>query len=131
MSIGAVSCLAMTEIPGRSHQNRRGTAALVLACMSLVLSLIACGVTAFAAQGDSGKGSDRLPLQSEPVAASAAHVEAVALVILPPGTVSLSAAYSSGLETRLSAKFRLPRSELDGFITSARFTAALTPGLAR
>jgi hypothetical protein len=37
--------------------------------------------------------------------------------------------YSNGLETRLSAKFRLPRTALDAFLTSAKFTAPLTPGL--
>lgn len=68
-------------------------------------------------------------MQSEPAVASASQVEAVAHVTLPPGTVLLSAAYSNGLETRLSAKFRLPRTELDVFIASAKFTAALTPGL--
>ncbi|GAA0452984.1 hypothetical protein Ade02nite_01070 [Paractinoplanes deccanensis] len=68
-------------------------------------------------------------MQSEPVVASASELEAVAHVTLPPGTVLLSAAYSNGLETRLSAKFRLPRSELDAFVASGQFTAALTPGL--
>jgi hypothetical protein len=91
-----------------------------------VLSLIACGVVAFVVPSN---GFDVLPVQSVPEVASAAQVEAVAHVTLPAGTVLLSAAYSSGLETRLSAKFRIPRSELDAFISAGRFTAARTSGL--
>lgn len=72
---------------------------------------------------------DLLPIQSQPEVASAAQVEAVAHVILPPGTVLLSAAYSSGLDTRLSAKFRMPRAELDAFVAAAQFTTTPTPGL--
>jgi hypothetical protein len=43
--------------------------------------------------------------------------------------VLLSAAYSNGLETRLSAKFRMPRTALDAFLAEARFTTAPEPGL--
>lgn len=110
------------------RQGRRGTIALMLAAASLVLSLITCGVAGFGRLDGLGD-SDRLPVQSEPEVASPSQVEAVAHVTLPPGTVLLSAAYSNGLETRLSAKFRLPRSELDAFVASGQFTAPLTPGL--
>ncbi|MFG3640787.1 hypothetical protein ACGF3C_11050 [Micromonospora sp. NPDC047762] len=48
---------------------------------------------------------------------------------LPPGSVLLTAAYSNGLVTQLSAKVRMPRTELDAFIAAAKFTTALTPGL--
>jgi hypothetical protein len=114
----------MTETDAAGQRTRRGTGALVLACLSLVLSLIACGLAAFG-----GAGGDLLPVQSEPEVASASQVEAVAHVTLPPGTVLLSAVYSNGLETRLSAKFRMPRSELDAFVAASKFTAPLTPGL--
>jgi hypothetical protein len=107
-------------------RGRRGTAALVLASISLVLSLIACGVAGLAA---STSGLDLLPGQSKPAVASAAQVEAVAHVSLPPGTVLLSAAYSDGLETRLAAKLRIPRAELDAFVAAAQFTMAPVPGL--
>jgi hypothetical protein len=70
-----------------------------------------------------------LAVQSRPEPASASQVEAVAEVTLPPGTVLLSAAYSNGLETMLSAKFRLPRAALDTFLTSAKFDGELTSGL--
>ncbi|MEV6814926.1 hypothetical protein [Micromonospora sp. NPDC051296] len=116
----------MIETAVPATRNRRGTTAFVLACISLVLSLITCcgaGVVASTA------GIDLLPVQSKPQVASAAQVEAVAHVTLPPGTVLLTAAYSNGLETLLSAKFRIPRSELDAFIATAKFTATPTPGL--
>jgi hypothetical protein len=116
----------MIETAAPTNHNRRGTAALVLACVSLVLSLIACGGAGFVA---STNGTDLLPVQSEPQIASAAQVEAVAHVTLPPGTVLLSAVYSNGLETMLSAKFRMPRTELDAFVAAAKFTAAPMPGL--
>jgi hypothetical protein len=129
----------MVDVHTVERRSRRGTAALIVACLSLILSLIACVVAAVGGPGDSGQGesgrgeggsSDRvLPAQAEPAVASASQLEAVAHLTLPPGTVLLSAAYSNGLETRLSAKFRLPRSELDAFVASAKFTAPLTPGL--
>jgi len=43
--------------------------------------------------------------------------------------VLLNAAYSNGLETVLSAKFRMPRTELDAFVATAKFTTALAQGL--
>jgi hypothetical protein len=113
----------MIDAPAAPQRNLRGTAALVLAGLSLILSLIALGV---ASADDDG---DALRVQSGPDVASASQVEAVAHVVLPPGTVLLSAVYSNGLETRLSAKFRMPRSELDAFVTSSKFTAPLTPAL--
>ncbi|MER6592351.1 hypothetical protein ABT214_10950 [Micromonospora purpureochromogenes] len=116
----------MIETAVPRTRNRRGTAALVLACMSLLLSLIACGVAGLSVGSD---GIDLLPVQSRPEVASAAQVEAVAHVTLPPGSVLLTAAYSNGLETQLSAKFRMPRTELDAFVATANFTTALAPGL--
>jgi hypothetical protein len=89
--------------------------------VSLVLSFISCGIVAGTA--------DLLPVQSEPEAATASEVEAVAHVILPPGTVFLTAAYSNGLETRLSARFRMPRTGLNAFLAAGKFTAVPTPGL--
>jgi hypothetical protein len=100
--------------------------ALVVATASLVVSLVSCGINAVQA---SGADNDRLPVQSTPRAASASEVEATAHVTLPPGTVFLAAAYTNGLETRVSAKFRIPRAELDAFVEAGAFTAALTPGL--
>jgi len=92
----------------------------------LLLSLIACGVAGlFVSSND----MDLLPVQSRPQVASAAQVEAVAHVTLPPGSVLLNAAYSNGLETRLSAKFRMPRTELDAFVATAKFTTAPAPDL--
>ncbi|GIH05721.1 hypothetical protein Rhe02_37880 [Rhizocola hellebori] len=76
-----------------------------------------------------GQGIFALPVQSPAQPASASQVEAVAEVTLPPGTVLLSGAYSNGLETMLSAKFRLPRTELDTFLASAKFAGELTEGL--
>jgi hypothetical protein len=72
---------------------------------------------------------DPLPVQSRPEVASASMVEAVAHVTLPPGTVLLSAAYSHGVETRLSAKFRMPGTEFDAFVAAANFSTAPIPGL--
>ena len=115
----------MIETAAPTTRNRRGTAVFVLACISLVLSLIACGGVVLVA---STNDIDLLPVQSGPQVASAAQVEAIAHVTLPPGTVLLSAAYSNGLETLLSAKFRMPRTELDAFIAAAKFTAAPAPG---
>ncbi|GIE28570.1 hypothetical protein Ait01nite_016150 [Actinoplanes italicus] len=112
----------MIDAPAAAQRNRRGTAALIFAGLSLILSLIALGVA-------SADDEDALRVQSGPDVASASQVEAVAHVTLPPGTVLLSAVYSNGLETRLSAKFRMPRSELDPFVTASKFTAPLTPGL--
>ncbi|GAA4605287.1 hypothetical protein BJY16_005330 [Actinoplanes octamycinicus] len=110
--------------------DKRGSTALAVAGLSLVLSLVACGVAGFALADDRDGGADRgLPVQSEPVVASAGQVEAVAHVTLPPGSVLLSAVSSTGLETRLSAKVRMPRAALDTFLTGAKFTAPLTPGL--
>jgi hypothetical protein len=97
----------------------RSTTALVLSCFSLLLS---CLVIYF---GE----IDLLPVQSRPEIASAGQVEAVAHVTLPPGTVLLSATYSHGLDTYLSAEFRMPRTELDAFLASGRFTSKLVPGL--
>jgi len=102
-------------------RDRRVVLALALAGVSLLAS-VACAVAVF------GRGFDPLPVQSQPSAASASQVEAVAHVTLPPGTVLLSAAYSNGLETRLSAKFRIPRTAQDAFIASGAFTVALQPG---
>ncbi len=119
-----VSAMSETVVP--ATRNRRGTIALVLACISLVLSLVICCGAGLVA---STSGFDLLPVQSTPQVASAAQVEAVAQVTLPPGTVLLTAAYSNGLETLLSAKFRIPRTELDVFIATAKFTAAPVPGL--
>lgn len=116
----------MTETTEHPPRTRRGSPALTVAIISLVLSLISCAVAGlFLATSD----LDLLPVQSKPEIASAGQVEAVAHVTLPPGAVLLTAAYSNGLETRLSAKFRIPRSQLDAFLASANFTAALTPGL--
>ena len=118
----------MTNAEPPGQRSRRGTAALILAGASLVLSLIACYLAGSGEPGGTGD-TDRLPVQSEAEVASASQLEAVAHVTLPPGTVLLSAAYSNGLETRLSAKFRMPRSELTAFVTATHFTAPLTPGL--
>jgi hypothetical protein len=101
----------------------RGTLALVLAGASLLLAAVAIVVAV------AGAHLDVLPVQSAPEPASASQVEAVAHVTLPPGTVLLSAAYSNGLDTRLSAKFRMPRAAQDAFIASGGFTTALQPGL--
>jgi len=98
----------------------------VVAVIGLVLSLISCAVVGVVLVT---RGWDPLPVQSAPQVASAGQVEVVAHVTLPPGTVLLSAAYSSGLDTRLSARFRFSRSQLDGFLASAQFGAAPTPGL--
>ncbi|MFD1320069.1 hypothetical protein [Micromonospora sonneratiae] len=116
----------MIETAARTTRNRRGTAAFVLACISLVLSLITCGGVALTA---STNEIDLFPMWSSPQVASAAEVEAVAHVTLPPGTVLLGAAYSNGLDTLLSAKFRMPNTALDAFIAAAKFTAAPVPGL--
>ncbi|WP_433047153.1 hypothetical protein [Dactylosporangium sp. CS-033363] len=112
----------MTDTPTPAPRSRQARTALVLASVSLVLSLVACAVVAFA-------DFDLLPVQSKPTEATAGQVEAVAHVTLPPGTVLLAAAYSNGLETRLSAKFRFPRTALDPFVAAAKFTAPVTPGL--
>ncbi|GIG15012.1 hypothetical protein Cme02nite_33440 [Catellatospora methionotrophica] len=117
--------MAETDAPP-PPRNRRGTAAVVMAALSLVLSLLACGAAGYVVGKD---GFDPLPLQSAPQPATGSQVEAVAHVTLPPGTVLLSAVYSNGLETRLSAKFRLPRAALAAFVTAAQFSAAPTPGL--
>ncbi|MER7277176.1 hypothetical protein ABT369_22290 [Dactylosporangium sp. NPDC000244] len=116
----------MIDAPAPAPRVRQGKTALVLASVSLVLSLISCGVTGLVA---STAGIDLLPVQSKPVEADAAQVEAVAHVTLPPGTVLLAAAYSNGLETHLSAKFRIPRTALDAFVAAGKFTAPPTPGL--
>ncbi|MBM0257316.1 hypothetical protein [Micromonospora sp. 4G55] len=116
----------MIETAARTTRNRRSNSVFVLACISLVLSLIACGVAGLVFGNNE---LDPLPVQSGPQVASAAQVEAVAHVTLPPGTVLLSAAYRNGLETLLSAKFRMPRTALDAFIAEAKFTAAPAPGL--
>jgi hypothetical protein len=105
---------------------RSGRVALVLACVSLVISLVACGLAGLVAVTG---GLDLLPVQSKPSVASASQVEAVAHVTLPSGTVLLTAAYSNGGDTRLSAKFRIPRTALDAFVAAGKFTAPLTPGL--
>jgi hypothetical protein len=99
--------------------------ALIVAGASLALSAVAAclaGLLYIRAV------ADPLPVQSSPEPATAAQVEAVAHVTLPPGTVLLSAAYSNGLDTRLSALLRLPRSGLDAFVDSGQFTAPLTAG---
>jgi hypothetical protein len=118
--------VAVTETTERPPRTRRTSAALTLAVISLGLSLISCAVAGLLLATND---LDLLPLQSKPEVASAGQVEAVAHVTLPPGAVLLTAAYSNGLDTRLSAKFRIPRSQLDAFLTSAHFTAPLTPGL--
>ncbi len=117
---------AVTDTSTTPAKNRTQTVALVLASMSLVLSLIACVIVGIVAWSTS---DDPLPVQSKPQVASASQVEAVAHVTLPPGTVFLAGAYSNGLETRLSAKFRIPRTALDAFIAAGAFTTDLTPGL--
>lgn len=92
-------------IDATSHtcrRNRASTIALILSCLSLIISLACAGVIAITVD------INLLPLQSEPAVASASQVEAVAHITLPPGTVLLGAAYSNGLETMLSAKFRIP-----------------------
>jgi len=111
------------DAPAPSPRTRQGKVALVLASVSLVISLVSCGLVVSTAD------IDLLPVQSKPAAASASQVEAVAHVTLPPGTVFLAAAYSNGLEDHLSAKFRIPRTGLDAFVASGKFTAPLTPGL--
>src|SRR5262245_57390117 len=116
----------MVETAAPTTRSRRSNTVLVLACISLVLSLIACGVAGLVFVTNE---ADPLPVQSGPQVASAAQVEAVAHVTLPPGTVLLSAAYNNGQETLLSAKFRMPRTALDAFIAEAKFTATPTPGL--
>ena len=116
----------MAENPARTTRNWRSNIALILACISLVLSLAGWGVAGLVFVGND---VDLLPVQSKPEVASASEVEAVAHVTLPPGTVLLSAAYSNGLEARLSAKFRMPRAALDAFIGEAKFTTAPEPGL--
>ncbi|MBQ0994250.1 hypothetical protein PSH03_003797 [Micromonospora sp. PSH03] len=116
----------MIETAAPRTRNRSGTAALVLGCISLLLSLIACGVAGLSVDSND---IDLLPVQSKPEVASAAQVEAVAHVTLPPGSVLLTAGYSNGLETQLSAKVRMPRTELDAFVAAANFTTALAPGL--
>lgn len=98
-----------------------------MASVSLALSLLSCSLVGFTLGASAG--TDLLPVQSRPEAASASQVEAVAHVVLPPGTVFLAAAYSNGLETMIAAKFRVPRSGLDAFVASGGFTAPLTPGL--
>lgn len=119
-------CLAVIETAGHPSRAHRASAALVLAGISLVLLLASCAGAALILVSND---RDPLPVQSKPQIASASQVEAVAHVTLPPGTILLSAAYSNGLETRLSAKFRIPRTQLDAFVTAARFNAAPTPGL--
>ncbi|MEU8328429.1 hypothetical protein [Micromonospora sp. NPDC048839] len=104
--------------------SRRATIALVLASLSLVLSLVSCGFVAVTGLEDLDDS-----LQSPPQPASASEVEAFAHVTFPPGTVFLSAAQSNGLETHLSARFRIPREALNTFITDGDFAAELTPGL--
>ncbi|MER5455216.1 hypothetical protein ABT008_10545 [Micromonospora sp. NPDC002389] len=113
----------MSDQPTRKPR-RTSTYALVLAGLSLVLSLISCGVVAVAQLGDTDDA-----LQSTPRPATASEVEAVAHVTFPPGTVFLSAVSSNGLETHLSARFRIPRASLDTFVTDGDFGAELTPGL--
>jgi hypothetical protein len=120
---GIVQC-GVIDIAAPPTRNRRRSIGLAVACVSLVVSLIACGVAGFRLND-----ADLLPVQSKPEVATAGQVEAVAHVRLPPGTVLLTAAYSHGLETWLSAKFRFPRRELDAFVAAGNFTAALTPGL--
>ncbi len=115
----------MTDTPSRPGPGRPGTLALVVASASLLLSVVSCGLVALVVARGAG---DLLPTQSKPELATASQVEAVAHVTLPPGTVFLAAAYSNGLQTRLSATFRIPRGELDAFLTSGGFTATLTPG---
>ncbi|MFD0579440.1 hypothetical protein [Dactylosporangium darangshiense] len=116
----------MIDAPAPASRTRQGRLALVLASVSLVLSLLSCGVAGFVADA---AGVNLLPTQSKPEMASASQVEAVAHVTLPPGTVLLAAVYSNGLETYLSAKFRIPRTGLDAFVAGGKFTAPPTPGL--
>jgi len=107
-------------------RRRAPTVALVVSFVSLALALVSCGLVGLVLVTSD---VDLLPVQSKPVAASAAQVEAVAHVTLPPGTVLLAAAYSNGLETLLSATFRIPTAGRESFLDSGRFTADLTPGL--
>ncbi|MEU9506042.1 hypothetical protein AB0D32_07145 [Micromonospora sp. NPDC048170] len=116
----------MIETAAPATRDRRSNSVVVLACISMVLSLIACGVAGLVFGGEE---LDPLPVQSGPQVASGAQVEAVAHVTLPPGTVLLSAAYRNGLETLFSAKFRMPRTAFDAFIAEAKFTTTPTPGL--
>ena len=118
--------MTVIDAPAPSPRIRQGKAALVLASVSLVISLVSCGLAGFVAIA---ADIDPLPVQSKPAEASASQVEAVAHVTLPFGTVFLAAAYTNGLETRLSAKFRIPRTGLDAFVATGKFTAPLTPGL--
>jgi hypothetical protein len=107
-----------------SKPSRKATIALVLASLSLVLSLVSCGFVAIAGLEDFDDS-----LQSPPEPASASEVETFAHVTFPPGTVFLAAAQSNGLETYLSARFRIPREALDTFLADGDFAAGLTPGL--
>ncbi|WP_154943009.1 hypothetical protein [Micromonospora palomenae] len=113
----------MSDQPAQKP-SRKATFALVLASLSLVLSLISCGFVAVTWFDDFDDS-----FQSPPQAASVSEVEAFAHVTFPPGTVFLSAASSNGLETYLSARFRIPRDALDTFIADGNFGAKLTPGL--
>lgn len=85
----------MAETKAPAVPTRRSTAAFVLAGISLVLSLLTCGVAGVMAISTE---LDPLPVHSKPEVASAAQVEAVAQASLPPGTVLLGAAYSHGLQ---------------------------------
>jgi hypothetical protein len=118
--------LTVIETATHPSRSRRFDGTLMLACISLVLSL-----TSFTGLGLLLVTNEwnPLPVQSKPQSASAGQVEAVAHVTLPPGTILLFAAYSNGLETHLSAKLRFPRAQLDAFIAAAGLTAAPTPGL--
>jgi hypothetical protein len=116
----------MVDAPSRPRTSRAVVVALVLSGASLLLSLVSLGlVLVLVVAAD----FDPLPVQSEPGSATAAQVEAVAHVTLPPGTVFLAAAYTYGLDTRLAARFRIPATSLDAFLGSGGFTAPLTPGL--
>ncbi len=108
---------------GKPPVSRAGVVALVLACVSLGLSLVSCGMLAMM------DGNDFSPLESKPELATASQVESIAHVTLPTGTVFLAGVRTDGLEVHLSARFRIPRAALDTFIESGRFTATVTPGL--
>jgi hypothetical protein len=116
---------AMIETEGPRARNRQGVAAFVLASISLLLSLMhavwrACSsaVMTWICSRFSPDRRSRARPKWKP-----------SLTCLPPGSVLLNAAYSNGLETGLSAKFRMPRTELDAFVATAKFTTAPAPDL--
>jgi hypothetical protein len=117
----------VTDTAEATPRNRRSTIAIALASASLALAVLSCLATGLVASLSNVEFG--LPVQSKPTAADADQVEAVAHVVLPPGTVLLTAVYSNGLETHLAAKVRIPREAVDSFVAAGRFTAPPPPGL--